>query len=151
MQEIEEKVERKDDWSKFDQEPAEPLLLSDFEHKAYLVTPHIKKEMIQPEDILAKELQLSYLDAELAYIYSAKASCAEEWRNLGLRNLSKRRLIHLIAKLSLLKSVEGFERLLQSGIPQLTADLGRPASLQHGQQPQQQQQSGMPNPQGLLR
>ena len=146
----EQPVEQQDDWSKFDDEHHEPLLLSDYEHKAYLVTTHMKKEVIEPDDILSKELQLSYLDPELAFIYSAKASCAEEWRNLGLQRLSKRRLAHLLAKLALLKSVEGFERKLQSGILSLSGELGIPSGVQRNQQPQQQQMQ-MPNPQGLLR
>jgi hypothetical protein len=127
------------------------LLLSDFEHKAFLVTTHIKNKITEPEDVLYKELQLSYLDPELAFIYSAKASCAEEWRNLGLTGLSKRRLTHLLAKLALLKSVEGFERKLQSGMLSLSGELGIPSGVPRNQQQQQQQQMQMPNPQGLLR
>lgn len=90
------------------------IFISEQDHKGWLAEPSVKSAIVSPEDLLSKDLQLSYMDDELAFIYGIKAACSEEWRQLGFMELSKQRMVHLNFKLSLLKSVDGFERVLQT-------------------------------------
>lgn len=113
---IEEKPKPKEsDYSRVERRSNNPpVLLSDYEHKAYITQPQLKPQMEKPDDVLTKDLRLSFIDSELAWIYSIKLTCAEEWRHLGMPNLATRRMTALVGKLSLFASVKGRERLLQS-------------------------------------
>jgi len=106
-----------------------PVLFSDYEHKAFLVNPNFEK-IRKIQDFLVKELSLSRIDNELATIYANKLDCIEEWFNLGFHNLAMRRFTNLLARLQINKSVGGFERALQTANVNAGVSLGEEASLQ---------------------
>ena len=103
QKEVEESQEEiESEWDNDVQQGNEPVLLSDFEHKAFLVTPaRSKVHSITPEDILDKDFSLSILDQDQGFIYGIKATAAEEWNALGFVMLSRRRKAHLKIKLGL--------------------------------------------------
>jgi len=122
---LEEREQPKTDWDRYSEfaEDDDDVLTSEFDHKAFLLKQKIKKNIENPEDLLINQLQLSFIDRNLAYIYSLKVTAAEEWRNLGLPTLAKRRIAHLMSKLALLKSVDGFERILQTSATSAQLDV----------------------------
>jgi hypothetical protein len=118
---LRQQLENKQAENYWEKEEARPVnlesLQSDFEHRAWLLTSRfVDKEGIKLHDLLLKELSLSYLpDAEIAYIYSAKMDCVEEWLSMGMEQLAKQRLTHLLIRLAIMKSVNAKERMLQAG------------------------------------
>lgn len=103
---------------------SEPVLLSDFEHKAFLVVPSKQMTiMSRPDDVLDKDMSLSILDQEQAFIYGIKAACSEEWLYLGFPKLAERRKAHIKIKLGLFRSVAGIERFLQTGQANVTTEM----------------------------
>jgi len=117
-------MNERSDWNKLSEMQGTPVLLSDYEHKAHLIDPARTKTHIQePDDILHKDLSLSVLDRELAYIYGIKQTCSEEWLNLGFPNLAKRRKVHLQVKLAVFRSVGGIERFLQTASASASTDM----------------------------
>ena len=105
--------ERKSELNRIGSADNDPYINTEFDHKAFLTTPRTRT-VKEPRDVLTKDLRLSFIDAEMAFIASNKLSAAEEWRSLGMEDLAERRLVHLVGLLSLNASIKGTERLLQS-------------------------------------
>jgi hypothetical protein len=100
----------------------EPVLLSDYEHKAHLIRPdHVKIKKMQ--DILDKDFALSILDSDETFIYKLKGTCAIDWVMLGYENLADQRKEHLKMALHLKRSTAGIERFLQTGIANVTTEM----------------------------
>jgi len=112
-----EQMAPKSDLRRFEEEISQPVMYTDYDHKAFIVTTSIKNQLQKSEDLLIKELQTGFIDPELAFIYSTKLSCAEEWLGLGFGKLAKRRAVHVLIKMNINKSIGGFERRLQAGMP----------------------------------
>lgn len=140
------------EWNDYDgSSEGTPTLLSEYEQKAFLISPNAKKKLTNSVDLLTKEISLSYLDNETAFIYGNKLTASEEWFSLGFKSLAHRRQIHLLIKLGLKKSVDGFERLLQTAIAQAQIDLnpdgqGVLPSLHHEQNSGSSGYGGIQNP-----
>lgn len=124
LDDMDQDIIEENELDRFDESKDSPILLSDYEHKAFLVSSTKNIKMNIPEDVLDKDLELSVLDKELAFIYSLKAGCVEDWGNLGLRQLARRRSVSLRLKLNLNRSIGGFERLLQTATPNVNAEMG---------------------------
>lgn len=92
-------------------------LENEYDHKAWILKTNFKdKKSIKLHDLLAKELSLSYLtDHELAFIYSTKMSCVEEWLSMGMTTMAKRSLVQVLMRLRLNTSIDGIETILQHG------------------------------------
>lgn len=114
--------EAQSEWDSRNQD-TEPVLLSDYEHKAFLVNPMKQQILVRPSDILDKDFSLSVLDQEQAFIYGIKATCSEEWLSLGFSKLSMRRKSHLKIKLGLFRSIGGIERFLQTGQANVSTEM----------------------------
>jgi len=101
----------------------DPILMSEFEHKGFLISPARTLNTRRPGSFASKELTLSVLDSELSFIYGIKQICAEEWANLGFHNLAERRDTHAKIKLGIRRSVGGIERFLQTATASASTDL----------------------------
>lgn len=114
----------KSDWEKYSElSDDDDILTTDYEHKQFLLKQRIKKDIKNPEDMLTKELQTSFIDRNIAFIYSIKMTAAEGWRNVGYPQIAKRRMVHLLIRLGLLRSVDGFERILQTAATSAQLDV----------------------------
>lgn len=91
-----------------------PVLLSDPEHKAFLVNPNRSNALDNLSDILDKDFSLSLISNKQADVYGIQFECIEEWRELGFTHLATRRWLHLKGKMGINRSVEGRERFLQT-------------------------------------
>ena len=121
---MKKKNKKSSDWEQYEEQESEPFITSDYEHKAFLITPKIK-HLKTPKDMMRKELSLSYIDEQFALLYGNKLQCIEEWYSLGFKDIADRRFLHLLTRLSLFKSIDGFERILQSANVSASALLHR--------------------------
>ena len=93
--------------------------------------------MFKLHDLVVKELSLSYLqDTELAMIYAIKMDCVEEWLSMGMTQLAKRRLAHMLFRLRLNTSIEGSELVLQHGTSAVSMSMNR----------EEREREGIPDP-----
>jgi hypothetical protein len=109
------------EYEMFDSESDEPILVTDQDKSAWIGTPKVKNKIIDARDVLTKDLRMSFIDKELAFIMGLWLEASEEWNNHGLHRLSNRRLVALVGHLSLFSSVEGKERIMQ-GEPSINFD-----------------------------
>ena len=124
----EEQEKDMSDLDYIDENIMDPVLLSEYDHKSFLVITKLNKKLVQPQDILCKELSLSFIDNELQWIYSLKADCIDEWRSMGFDNIALMRLTRLVARLNLRRSVKGLERIAQGSVPNVEMSIGEPTS-----------------------
>lgn len=128
------------DWERFEKmdESSYDYLESEYDHKAFLLNTKFRdKEVFKLHDLVVKELSLSYLsDAELALIYAVKMDCVEEWLSMGMTQLAKRRLSHMLFRLRLNTSIEGSELVLQHGTSAVSMSMNR----------EEREREGIPDP-----
>ena len=87
---------------------------NEFEHK-WLLLKQGKIKINSLFDFLKTQLQLSNISVTEATIYSNRMDCISDWYSMGLYELAERSYFKLLNRLSLRKSVSGFERLMQTG------------------------------------
>jgi len=128
------------DWDKFEKmdESSYDYLESEYDHKAFLLNTKFRdKDVFKLHDLVVKELSLSVLpDSELALIYSVKMDCVEEWLSMGMTQLAKRRLSHMLFRLRLNTSIEGSELVLQHGTSAVSMSMNR----------EEREREGIPDP-----
>lgn len=96
------------------EEDADETILSDYDHRVYLLATKHLKDLKKIQNVLNRDLAISKIDAEFAYIFSLRIQCIEEWIELGLYQFALKRMVSLVARLNLMRSIDGFERILQS-------------------------------------
>jgi hypothetical protein len=119
-----------DEWARYEksQYNMSEYLESEWDHKSWMLgTKFFDKEVIKLHELVLKELSLSNLpDSELAFIYSVKMDCIEEWLSMGLTDLAKQRLVHMLFRLRLLTSIDGLELVGQHGTSAISMSMDRP-------------------------
>jgi hypothetical protein len=100
-----------------------PILLSDPEHKAFLVNPVRSNSLDNMADILDKDFSLSMIDRRQADVYGIQIECIEEWKELGFVHLATRRWVHLKGKMGINRSIAGIERFLQTANASATTEM----------------------------
>ena len=138
----------KSDWEKFEDLAGDShdYIETPYEQKAWLLTTRFKdKPVMDLRDLVLKELATSYIqDPEQALIYSIKMDCVEEWLSLGFHDLAKSRLVHMLFRLYLAKSIGGIENIAQHGTSSIGMSLDREdrerQPMDQYNEPQQQQQ-----------
>jgi len=115
-------IEENDEWSELEKISSVPPIETDFEHKIWLITPESKQSLI---DKFLKELVLSNIDEEYAYILINYLDIINTLEEMGMEELAIKKLNELRSRLLLQRSIGGVERLLQSGEPLLRASIER--------------------------
>jgi hypothetical protein len=116
------------EWDEYESQKAvADYIDSEWSHKSYLLsTKFVDKDTLKLHDLVLKELSLSNLpDTEIAFIYSVKMDCIEEWLAMGFYDLAKQRLVHMLFRLRLMTSVEGLELIAQHGSSAISMSMDR--------------------------
>lgn len=133
----------KSDWEKFEDMASDShdYIETPYEQKAWLLTTRFKdKPVMDLRDLVLKELATAFIqDPEQALIYSIKMDCVEEWLSLDFHDLAKSRLVHMLFRLYLSKSIGGIENIAQHGTSSIGMSLDRE---DHERQPLEQQNYG---------
>lgn len=119
----------KNEWISYEKAQKNPTeyLESEWEHKSWLLTTKFYDEdVMRLHDLVVKELALSNIpDYELAYIFSVKMDCVEEFLSMGFSDLAKQMLVRILFRLRLLTSVEGLELIGQHGTSAISMSMDR--------------------------
>jgi hypothetical protein len=116
-------------------------LENEWDHRSYLLgTKYYEKDVMQLHELVLKELSLSNLpDTELAFIYSVKMDCIEEWLSMGFYELAQQRLVHMLFRLRLMTSVEALELIAQHGTSAISMSMDRGEMQREGLPDQEQE------------
>jgi len=130
-------------YDSFDSFSSQPVLVGDQDKDAWIGNPTVKAGIVNPVDVLTKDLRMSFLDPELAFICHILHECSEEWRNHGMKRLATRRMVSLVGLLSLFASVDGKERMMQ-GKPSISfqGDLQEMKNMRRSMNPQDEEEKG---------
>jgi len=110
-------------YSKFNSATADDVILSDPEHKLALVRAKVRDKIEKPEDLLTRDLQLSFVDKRTCHALIMKLRGCEMARNMGHADLAKRSYVQILQYLSVNKSIHGFERILQTVLATANLDV----------------------------
>ena len=95
-------------------EEKNPVLLTDYEHKVYLLKNE-KRKATELFDVIRNSLQLSNIKKSEIPLYSLKIDMIEEYMNMGMFDIANDHLFEIVARLNLNKSVSGFGVVSQLG------------------------------------
>lgn len=131
------------EWESYEksQHQTTDYLENEWDHRSYLLgTKYYEKDVMLLHELVLKELSLSNLpDTELAFIYSVKMDCIEEWLSMGFYELAQQRLVHMLFRLRLMTSVEALELIAQHGTSAISMSMDRGEMQREGMQEPEQE------------
>lgn len=109
-----DETEEPNDYDLMEREDEEPILNTEYEHKYEMARPKINRRLIDAASMLDKELRLSRVDTDQAFIFPLYLEAANALRKLGFQESADDLNAYVKIKMSVLASVNGFERNRQT-------------------------------------